>query len=400
MKPGIYDALTNDEYHSGPGESKSLLDLVRKSPAHYRARQLRAANDEPPKDPTPAQRVGTAFHAMLLEPQEFARNYCLALRPQDVDTSTTGPLVESRDQLVAMVEELNASRLAKLSTSGTKDELLARIVDELHGGDGEAATDLQALKATELKAIISKANEGRSGKLSTSGTMPDLAQLLRDAGRHVTLWADVLGEWTKNNGHRIVLKPEEWEMLHRMHAAVMAHPVASRLITGAPGVAERSVYWEDEETGLLCRCRPDWWRQDGIVVDVKTTEDASLDEFQRSISGWRYYVQDPFYMDGMTAAHQAGHFPEGWAAPKLFLFLAVEKSACVVDGVALGVAVYGLDEESKALGRKEYREDLQTIAECTAAGRFPGYGDKAQIISLPRWKLAQAANEAQASAAA
>jgi exodeoxyribonuclease VIII len=391
-EPGIYDGISNAEYHGGPGESKSTLDLVRKSPAHHRAARVEreAANDNEPRKPTPAQFIGTAFHALLLEPQEFARSYTLALRPQDVE----GGCIESKDELLAMLEEINAGRKPKIATSGSKDELIARLKAEV-GTDGWERP-LEELTATELKACIAGHNaDPRRGLLSTSGTMEQLAQTLRDAGRAIPpLWADVKADWARNNGHLQVLTIEQWEQLHAMRDAVMAHPAARALLTGAPGVAERSVYWRDPVTGLLCRCRPDFWRQDGIVVDVKTTEDASAEGFARSIANYRYHVQHPFYLDGINTMREQYKPSDPFSIPrpqpaKAFVFLAVEKSARVVDGVAMGVGVYVLDNDSVELGRIEYRQDLERIAACTRAGVWPGYSEKIAPIALPMWKLAQ-----------
>lgn len=396
MKPGIYDNISNADYHAGPGESKSLLDLVRRSPAHYRARKLDAevANDNEPeaRKPTPAQFIGTAFHALLLEPQVFAREYCLALRPQDVE----GGCVESKDELLAMVAELNAGRKAKLAASGSKAELIERINAACVEDCLPIDEALPTFGLAELKARVAEMNATRTGLIPTTGTMEALAQALRDAGRPVTLWAEVKAQWAANNGHLQVLTPEQWDQLHKMRDAVMAHPAARALLTAVPGVAERSVYWRDPITGLLCRCRPDFWRNDGIVVDVKTTEDASAEGFARSISNYRYHVQHPFYLDGIAAMQsqvkdpaQRAFAPAAFVPPKAFVFLAVEKSARVVDGVAMGVGVYVLDSESVELGRIEGRQDLERIAECTRTGKWPGYGDTIQPIELPKWKIAQ-----------
>lgn len=395
MKPGFYSGLSNAEYHGGPGESKSLLDLVRRSPAHYRARML-AANDNTPKEETPAQRIGTAFHALLLEPQEFVRTYCLALRPQDVQLD--GPLVESRDQLVAMVEELNKGRLPKLSTSGTKDDLVARIrqqEDSLPESLRASEAELQSRKLADLKDIISGWNETRPGLLPATGTMEVLAQTLADAGRPVTLWANVKAQWLANNASRVVLTQEEWDQLHQMRDAALAHPAARALLTGRPGVAEHSIYWTDPDTGLLCRCRPDFLRDDGVIVDVKTCEDASLEGFTRSIAKWRYHVQAAFYMDGIEQAQREVRAPD-WCVPKprAFVFLAVEKGARVVDGQALGVATYVLDSESLAAGRIEYTQDLLAVRDSQAANLWPGYSTTIESISLPAWKLKQTADAA------
>lgn len=63
--PGIHLNLTNEEYHSGPGISKSgLWTIYTKTPAHYRFEEReeksRAALD-----------LGTATHIALLEPDHF-----------------------------------------------------------------------------------------------------------------------------------------------------------------------------------------------------------------------------------------------------------------------------------------------------------------------------------------
>jgi hypothetical protein len=71
MKPGefshgIYDCYTNAEYHAHEAVSKSDLDLIHKSPAHYKAAR---------HEDTPALRFGTAFHCAVLENDRFNATY-------------------------------------------------------------------------------------------------------------------------------------------------------------------------------------------------------------------------------------------------------------------------------------------------------------------------------------
>lgn len=391
LKPGIYDGISNADYHGGEGVSKSMLDvLAERSPLHLH--YLRTAANENDRVPTPAQAIGTAFHALLLEPAEFVKDYCLGLRQSDAPDA-----IEGREQLVAMVEELNKGRLPKLSTSGTKDELVAR-VNEARSAAAAPGEFIELMdgsaKGAELKAAIEELNKERTGLLSTSGTIDQLAAILRDNGKPVRLWKDVKAEWMANNGHRTVLEPEVWDQLHAMRDAVYAHPTARALLTNVEGKAEQSVYWKDAATGTLCRCRPDWWRADGVIVDLKTTEDASPEGFSKSIGGWRYHVQHPFYLDGVNAALQQGHKPSWLKATecKAFAFLAVEKTACVVNGQAKGVAVYVLDDAAVALGRAQYQRDLATYAECQRTGIWPGYSDGVESISVPQWMLARNAD--------
>lgn len=427
MKPGVYEGIPNAEYHSGPGISKSGLDLIHRSPMHYHA-VVTAEND---RVPTPAQELGTAAHALILEPDVFTDTYCLALRRSDVpdaieDREVLVQMVEEinaervaahpdavrdADVLVAKINELNAGRLPKLLTGGNKGEMVERILDN-QPTETWSAEQLNGMKAPDLKEIINQLNVDRPGLLSTSGSRTDLANLLRangvdvvlwseitDAyqqehgrpyvlststasrqdmaawlsanGKPVRLWSDVLAEWTENNPGRIVLSPEVWEQLHAMAAAVHAHPAAHALLTSVPGEAEKSVYWKDPTTGVLCRCRPDWWRDDWIIPDLKTTDDASPEGFAKSMANWRYDVQAAFYIDGIEAATGK--------RPKAFIFIAVEKKP------PYAVGVYKLDSESEELGRLQYQHDLRVYAECLANDNWPGYGDKIQTINMPAW---------------
>ena len=372
MKPGVYSGIPNADYHGGPGISKSGLDLIRRSPQHYKA-VVDGANDN---QPTAAQAIGTAAHCLILEPQEFAKNYCLALRQADVPDA-----IEDRDQLVAMVAKLNEGRLPKLPTGGSKADQVDRILAELRGNDDAALrAHYEGMKAAELKAVIEGMNAERPGLLSTSGNRHELADLLRANGVQVTLWSDVQAEWLQNNGHRTVLSPEQWDQLHRMRDAVMAHPAAA-------GVLERG---------------------QNMVVDLKTTDDASLEGFSKSIANWRYDVQHPYYLDGLRQAlQQSGDQapvegaaelsaywvdqatgmlcrcrPDFWRGePKHFVFIAVEKRP------PYAVGVYVLDEESVEIGRAQYRADLERFAECVRTDSWPGYGDKIQKISVPAWHV-------------
>lgn len=386
MKPGIYRSISNENYHGGPGVSKSGLDLIARSPAHFHA-AMTSANDN---ESTAAQQLGTAFHALVLEPAEFAKQYTLALRQQDLPDA-----IADRDTLVAMVAKLNETRQPKLATSGTKPEMIARILGAERDLPEELRSPQEALekaKLADLKAMIDAFNELRPGLLSDRGTMQELAELLRANGVPVTLWADVKAQWLENNGHRTVLTQETWEQLQAMRASVMAHPAASRLLNH-PGHAETSVYWIDQGTGELCRCRPDFWRTDGVIVDLKTTDDASPEGFRKSIANWRYHVQAPFYMDGITAAIEqtaddmAGGFPvDEFSKPVAFVFVAVEKKA------PYAVGVYVLEQASMDIGRAQYRNDLSVYAVCRASDHWPAYGDKIQPISLPEWHIKQNAH--------
>lgn len=384
MKPGVYYGLPNADYHGGAGVSKSFLDVVAKSPLHAKA-LLDQANDND-REPSPQQQLGTAFHALLLEPEAFANEYVCELTQADAPDA-----IADRQVLVDMVDALNETRLAKLPTGGTKDELVARILAAYEEQPGTAepygACSLSGLKIAALKAEIERLNAERDGKLPTSGDMQALAGILAANGQPVTLWQDVRSRWRAENEGFTVLSVETYHKLIAMCAAVNAHPYANALLRGCEGVAEASIYVDDPATGELRRIRPDWWRKDGILVDVKTTRDASPEGFAKSLAEYRYHVQHPYYLDTAQAAFDAGMFPEGWERPKAFVFLAVESAA------PYATAVYMLDADSEQLGRIAANDNLATLAECRRTGVWPGYGDALQAIGVPEWYLRRHAHQ-------
>ena len=74
IKPGVYTDLTNEEYH-GHKESISrsaMMDFA-KSPFTYWAKHLNPLR--PLKEATPQMQLGSAFHALILEPHVFEKEY-------------------------------------------------------------------------------------------------------------------------------------------------------------------------------------------------------------------------------------------------------------------------------------------------------------------------------------
>lgn len=74
QKTGIFYGMSNEEYHSGPGISKSGLDYIATNPSNY-IWQRSAPVDA---DKLDAMDMGSALHCMLLEPDEFSSRFVTA----------------------------------------------------------------------------------------------------------------------------------------------------------------------------------------------------------------------------------------------------------------------------------------------------------------------------------
>lgn len=80
FKPGVYD-LTIDQYHAGPGISRSNLMEFKKTPMHYWDKNI---NPEKQTEEKPeiinirdALGFGNAVHTYVLEQREFDSRYCV-----------------------------------------------------------------------------------------------------------------------------------------------------------------------------------------------------------------------------------------------------------------------------------------------------------------------------------
>ena len=173
---------------------------------------------------------------------------------------------------------------------------------------------------------------------------------------------------------QVPLKPDEAAAVAAMVEAVRTHPLAGRLF--ASGAPEQSIWWTDPATGARLRCRPDWLTEvlgEPVVVDLKSTEDASPQAWRKTAANYGYHVQDPYYRDGLEAIG---------LGPADFVFVLVEKSPPYL------VATYRLTAEDVALGRARARRGIDLYARCLESGEWPGYALDFVEIPLPAWTAA------------
>jgi hypothetical protein len=183
--------------------------------------------------------------------------------------------------------------------------------------------------------------------------------------------------WEAANAGKTPLTADQMAAIEQMVASVKQHAGVARLLSS--GLTEMSGFWVNKETGIECKCRPDFLavekdrpEQVTAIVDVKTCVDASADGFARAIATLGYDVQAAFYQDGLKAL-------TGRAIP--FYFIAVEKDA------PYAVACYKASDEVIEVGRSKYRAALQLLRWCMENDRWPAYQPNGEIeeINLPRW---------------
>ncbi len=260
--PGIYD-ISNADYHASAAVSRSQLLELKKTPYHYWYEYVAKAGI---RTETPAMRLGTAMHCLILEPDRFKDAYYIA---EKCDMRTT------------------AGKL---------------------------------LHKTQLDAA-----EGR-----------------------------------------VVLSEPDYKLMQQMALGIKYNKDAMALMTD--GKAEKSIYWEDKETGLMCKCRPDLWHNK-IVVDLKTTRSATYKEFQSAVINGGYHIQAAMIQEGIKSVTGMDVHD--------FCYVVVETQA------PFATAVYILDETTLMDGREAFFTLLDTLKKCQDTDVWPGYPSK--TIMLPPW---------------
>ncbi len=272
IAPGVYKDISNEDYHAGPGISKSGISLVLDSPLKFKMRYI----DGEVQEPTKQMVIGSATHMAVFEPDLFDTAYVVA------------PEINKR-------------------TKAGKAELLA----------------------------FRKENEGKT-----------------------------------------VISSDDAEMIFSLRDTVRNHPRAGSIVKAAGGLAEHSIFADHPGTGLLTKVRPDWLVADfGMLVDLKTTVDASPTAFSRACFNFTYHIQAGMYL---SVAQEQGFTVDS------FIFIAVEKTP------PFSVAVYFADMDMISLGMQEFERGMEVYARCLEAEQWPGYNDDdITTISLPFWAVKQ-----------
>lgn len=164
-------------------------------------------------------------------------------------------------------------------------------------------------------------------------------------------------EFRRAHSDREILREKEWEQVKTVAAAVHADPTARIFLEGE--FVEQTFQWEDQETGLPCKCRVD--AVAGSLVEFKTT--ASLRWFPRDVTNYGYDCQIAFYSDALEANGVQARPPR---------LIAVEKAP------PYDVVVYRIKEDQLERARAEYRKLLHRVKECQESGEWPGVGEGKQ----------------------
>lgn len=188
-------------------------------------------------------------------------------------------------------------------------------------------------------------------------------------------------QFVDQNQGKYIITEEQYDTIKAMRDSINENVYARKLLRGN---VEQSIYFADEPTGVLCKCRPDVWRKvvtkDGeiryAIIDLKSCRSANTEDFKRDIVKYGYDLQTYMCHLGLSLALNVPI--EGID----FFFVAVEKTAPYL------VNFQQADETVLKRGEAIFREYIGKYKYCTETNNWYSYNGEHGIINtvgVPSW---------------
>ena len=295
-KPGIYIGLTEDEYFEGEDFGSSSVKAILPDPEDWwwNSQFNTIGLDKKADEDTPDKLFGKALHKAVLEglpayEAEYAVEFDGSAYPKGLyKNSHFADLIQKHnednynpDALETVTEIKDALKAMGLPVTGNKAQVTERL------GEASPSTPLCI------------------PKLPLSGDKLTLIARARAAGllEGMQVLPELQAEYEAGLPEGITQIPSVWDKRIRLMVRVLQHdPKSKALLSG--GVAEVSVFYRDQETGVPCRARFDYLRPDGIC-DLKKfscfQSRSATATVKRQILSYRYDLQRAHYLQARLA---------------------------------------------------------------------------------------------------
>lgn len=166
---------------------------------------------------------------------------------------------------------------------------------------------------------------------------------------------------------------DHYAALERMVGILETHPQAKNAFR--EGTPETTLVWQDDDTGIWMRCRPDWrpLRDDMPWPDAKTAVDANPATWDRRFAADHGgLLRAAFYQEGIRRCCSVD-------SPTLY-YVVQEKTPphCIV------IRVVDAKSAAMEIGRRMLHQAIHTWAQCIKTDTWPGYESVGEL-QVPRF---------------
>lgn len=183
--------------------------------------------------------------------------------------------------------------------------------------------------------------------------------------RRGSAWTDMVAD----NPDKIVLTKSDYDKLGFMRDSVWSVPHIAEMLGANDQGTEISAFAEIE--GVLCKVRVDRVIP-RVILDLKTTIDASPEGFNKSVVNYKYYIQSYLYRRIWAVA-------AGERRLRDFVFICVEKEP------PYAAASFRLDAIYGGIAAAHFQVALKLFKWCHENDKWPGYDNRTRLLQPPQW---------------
>jgi hypothetical protein len=197
----------------------------------------------------------------------------------------------------------------------------------------------------------------------------EIAVIPTDINKRTNVGKLEFAAWEFISDDKIKVTASEWQTIHAMIDLLLSSDTAQMLFK--KGLVEVSAFWKHPIFNFECRARPDFMVDDlNIIVDHKGCQDASPQEFAKTVINYGYDIQAAWYTQGLEILTG-----KKWD----FVWIAQEKVP------PYAYAFYQATPELLYRGQNLCNKASQRFSKCLKTGDYPGYLDELVLVQLPGW---------------
>jgi hypothetical protein len=323
--------MTSD-YYKIKALSHSMLSCLAQNPMECK---MRYVDDPPtlPKKDSAAFAMGHAVHCLALEPEKF-------------------------DERFVVVEKV-------LSANSTAGQIAAFVLDEKTMGQ-----DLPWIAKPEGINRRTKAGQAEWDEFVSDCALKDL-KIVDDSD-----FVKAMDYVDKVKG-KTVLDEQDYADAMACVQALNNHPEFAATMAQPRRV---EVPFEFDLFGHRFKAKPDAIIDSmKLIVDIKTTDDASPHKWQWSAVDYGYHRQQIIYQEALRQATGNGY---------RFIFAVVEKPKPSTRGIPPTVALYELDPDTVLMGYEDTQRLVRDYEDRTSNGWWQQYYSNGIVpLRLPRRRV-------------
>lgn len=162
---------------------------------------------------------------------------------------------------------------------------------------------------------------------------------------------------------KILIEKQDYNKIILMREEILKHQTAKNLcLEDRQNVTSE---YHEKQSGVVIKFKPHFVNPIGVIVNLSSSKDISLHNFQKECWDFRNDKKAAIQMDG--------------SGIDSMVFVTIE------DEPPFKITVRYLDDRSVNLGRETYLRNCETYAECMESGIWIGPESKIVECSLPEW---------------